>query len=77
MKVNIPGSPLCLISQSIAYIKALINHYANVQKEREKALEELDEGIQQELQQRELEATVDYESFIEKLENSKDARRTF
>ena len=56
-------------------IKALIEHYANVQRESEKALEEVDEGIRQELQRRKPEATVDYESFMERLEKSEEARR--
>ena len=57
-------------------IKALINHYANVQTESKKALEEVDKRIWQDLQFRKPGATVDYESFMEKLEESEDARRT-
>ena len=57
-------------------IKGLIEHYANVQKESKKVLEEVNEGIRKELQRREPEATVVFEFFIERLEKSENARRT-
>ena len=57
-------------------IKAKIVHYANVQRESEKVLEEVDEVLQQKLQRKEPEATVNYESFMERLEKSEQARRT-